>query len=231
MIGIEDQIHYDKIEQKVLGAIGVEPSLLTDIEQILTPEMFTKPILSKVFGLCLELHKEGSLINDYSLTHLARKRPELGVQMMDVVEALQYASPMECVGYAKSVAERWIKIKVKQIVDKASVQSTLETSDAFELLSGLITQLEVVNGGASNTEAAQTANELVSGVVEYLKAGVDGMASGVPSGLTQIDEMTNGWQEGDLIIIAARPAMGKSAFVTTIMKNAADSGYPVAISS
>ena len=231
MTELIDKGHQNSIERKVLGAIGVDHSVYSDVSRYLKWDMFINKKYGRIFKMCGELIEDQIQINELNLTHLARKQPEYGVQMMDIVDALNYASPMDGVMYAKSVAEGWIKNQISRITQEAAHLSKREATDAFELLSELITKLEGINEGADVGNAPEELKDLLGEVTEYLQKGVDGISAGVPSGLTELDEMTNGWQDSDLTIIAARPAMGKSALATTIVKNAAHAGFPCAIFS
>jgi replicative DNA helicase len=231
MTELLDQVHYDTVEQRVIGGLGVDPLQLNQIMQFLKPDMFSNKQYGNIFKLCLELNLNQVPLDELAVTHLARKNPALNIGAYEVSKAFTYASPMDVDMYSKAIAERWIKKQVKKVAEEASSKSSREGSDAFELLSDLIAQLEKINGGMEAGSSAEGMDTLIGKAVEYLRKGVEGIASGVPSGLTELDELTNGWQNSDLIIIAGRPAMGKSALVTTIIKNAAHSGFPCAIVS
>ena len=104
-------------------------------------------------------------------------------------------------------------------------------TDAFDLLETWQKAGETV---ADGTDVRQTTVDFKSAAeeaIDYMNEASEGMASGVPSGLTEVDDMTSGWQRGDFIVVGGRPAMGKSALVTTFIKNAADQGYPAALFS
>ncbi len=231
MTGLEDQLHYEGVEQKVVGGLGVDPTLIPKVAQFLKPDMFSNKKLGKIFAMCIRLWGDKSSVDEMTLTHLARKNPAYGVEMMDIMSAFKYASPMDVDMYAKGVAERWIKDRVRKIAQDAINMSSREAVDAFELMSTMLTQIEGINEGIEVGEVSQSLASLIEEAADFLEEAAKGISGGVPSGLTEVDELTNGWQKGDLIIIAARPAMGKSAFVTTMMKNAAHAGFPSAISS
>ena len=231
MTGLEDQLHYESLEQRILGGISVQQDIIKDISQYLKPNMFTNKKLGKIYGLCIQLYAERVQIDEINVTHLARKKPSLGIQMADIIDAFRTASPLDATIYSKAVAERWIKIQVKKIADRASSDSERENANAFELLQDLISKLEAINEGYEFEQGAQSLSEMSEEMIEYMMEATEGIPSGVPSGLTEVDELTNGFQKGDLYIIGARPAMGKSALATTFIKNAADQGYPAAISS
>jgi len=97
-----------------------------------------------------------------------------------------------------------------------------ETSDAFELLDESEKRLfEIKN--SSMTKNYDTVSDLINKAIkeiENLKSDVEGL-TGVPTGFTELDRMTSGWQNSDLVILAARPGMGKTAFVLSIARNAA----------
>ena len=134
--------------------------------------------------------------------------------------------------YARAIQENYIKRKLIEISSEVIQQSYDDTSDVFDLLDFTESKLfEITEGGIkrSYTEARSLVHEAIDKIKTM--STKEGM-SGLSSGFTEIDKITSGWQESDLIILAARPGMGKTAFILSMAKNmTVDANIPVAVFS
>ena len=230
---LESHLHYDNLEQQILGYIGIDPTIIPTFDKYLREEMFSNKIYGAIYRVCGKMYANSETPNELSLSQYFRRYPEQNISPFDVTAALSYptggAANIE--NYAKAIVERWMKRNIHKITSEISVLSDRDDSDAFELLESLVTQAEKVGEGSQIERGAEDLGDLLGQAADHMDDASEGMESGVPSGLTELDELTSGWQKGELVIIAGRPGMGKSAFVTTLQKNAGDSGYPSAMFS
>ncbi len=134
--------------------------------------------------------------------------------------------------YARVIQEKYILRRLIEISNQVIEKSYDDTADVFDLLDYSESKLfEITEGGIKRSYSE--ARDLVTEAIDKIKAQStkEGM-SGLSSGFTEIDKITSGWQESDLIILAARPGMGKTAFILSMAKNmTVDKNIPVAVFS
>lgn len=231
MTSLEDQFYYEELERKIIGGIGVEPTLVPEVSRLIVGSQFSNKKNGAIFDIAIKLYEEGSEIDELNVSRYLRKNNINNINVSDVIECLRYSSPLDVLRYARDVAERYIKIQLGKATDRIKDKASSDSTNGYELLKEVRSLIDEIDEGSVYDVASATLDEITDDVVSYMEKGVEGVSSGVPSGLTELDEATNGWQNGDLIIVAGRPAMGKSAFVTSILKNAAEAGFPVALCS
>lgn len=220
--GLEESIHFQQLEQKIIGALGVEPTMIADIKKVLSPNMFSVRKNQVIYKAILDVYSEGLSVDEVSVVEQLRKAENNQVTPHDVMQAFKYASPMDAMNYSQVVAERWIKQQIREVSEKAASSAEREV-DAFDLLHDTIKSLENISNDGVVDKSYVGFSDLIEEAL--IRVNEEGTTSGVMTGLSGLDDLTNGFQKGDLTIIAGRPAMGKSAFVTTIQKNAAKMGY------
>ena len=204
--GLEESIHFQQLEQKIIGALGVEPTMIADIKKVLSPNMFSVRKNQVIYKAILDVYSEGLSIDEVSVVEQLRKAENNQVTPHDVMQAFKYSSPMDAMNYSQVVAERWIKQQIREVSEKAASSAEREV-DAFDLLHDTIKSLE----GISNDGAVDKSYVGFSDLIEeaLIRVNEEGTTSGVMTGLSGLDDLTNGFQKGDLTIIAGRPAMGK----------------------
>ena len=134
--------------------------------------------------------------------------------------------------HVRVILEKFILRSLINVSGNVIDQSYKESTDVFELLDGAEKSFfEITNGTIK--KGFDTANSLVREAVEKIKSLRDREGlSGIPSGFRDVDKETGGWQSSDLIIIAARPAMGKTAFLLSMARNiAVEHKIPMALFS
>src|SRR5690606_1007209 len=135
--------------------------------------------------------------------------------------------------HARIITEQSIKRELIRISGEIQKDAFEDTTDVFELLDKMEQSLFEISEKNIRKNYSDMRSIMREAIIELeaRKFQKDGL-TGVPSGLTALDRVTSGWQKSDLVIIAARPAMGKTAFVLSVLRNAAvDHNRPVAIFS
>jgi replicative DNA helicase len=134
--------------------------------------------------------------------------------------------------HSRIILQKFIQRSLIRISSEIIEESYDETTDVFDLLDKAESKLyEVTQGNIKRS--SETAQSLVIQAKKRIEeiAGKEGL-SGIATGFEKLDKITSGWQPSDLIIIAARPGMGKTAFVLSMARNIAiDFGHPVALFS
>ncbi len=216
--------HDRELEEAVIGALMLGQDGVTDVIEILRTESFYTPECSKIFSAIVDLFNEGAPINIISVSDKLQK---LGT--LDEVGGRHYVAQLTAkVGSAafleynaKIVAQKFIKrelIKVAGEIQRQAFDETIDVVDLIDFSENEIFKVTEGNIKKNVVPLGQVISETLKQIEENAKRP-DGL-TGVPSGFNALDRMTNGWQPSDLIIIAARPSMGKTAFVLSMARNA-----------
>lgn len=223
-------------EQAVLGAILLEKDTLITISDILAAEDFYRVAHQKIYKAMLNISETGEPVDLITLTAELQKNKlleEIGgiTYLTDLVNAVPTAANAEY--YAKIVEEKAIirrLIKAATEIASTSYSSSEEVSELVGIAERRIleiSQKRINNGFVSIKDILEETIDQI----EYLHNN-SGEVTGTTSGFSDLDKMTLGFQKSDLIIVAARPSVGKTAFALNVAQNVACRGkLPVAIFS
>lgn len=228
--------HNLEAEQAVLGAVMLEPEAGSSVFEMLQPEDFYRDNHRLIFSALRDLFEKGDPIDLVSVAESLRQQGRLeqvgGIATIsEIARSVPSAANVDY--YAKLVTE---KALLRQLIRATS--SILERGyEPGEEARGLLEEAERLILDLSRRRV-QDGYSFIRDVlletfekIEYLYAH-KGNLTGVPTFFTELDKMTSGWQPSDLIIIAARPSMGKTAMVLNMAQNAAvRAKVPVAIFS
>lgn len=212
------------LEKAVLGSLLIDKKGLDVVIDILSEEIFYKKEHQIIFSAIYKLFGSGHPIDIYTVSNQLRKDGLISEGGGDsyLIELSQLVSSSAHIEYhARIIQEKYILRKLIEVSSEIIEGAFNETIDVFELLDKSENQLfEITNGTLK--KSFETSQDLVKEAIKkiqllYEKEGM----SGIPSGFYAIDQITSGWQNSDLIIIAARPGMGKTAFVLSMVKNIA----------
>ncbi|MEM9052065.1 MAG: replicative DNA helicase [Bacteroidota bacterium] len=224
------------LEEAVLGALMLEREAVNEVIDILKAESFYKDSHQKIFTAIHELFQRSEPIDILTVTTELRKIGEL-----EIVGGAYYisyltnrvASSANIQFHARIISQKHILRELIRISSDTIREAYEESTDVFDLLDKAERDLFTVAQGNIRKEY-DTMSDVIKQAIENIEAAkknVDGV-SGVPSGFHALDRITSGWQRSDMIIIAARPGMGKTAFVISMARNiAVDFNLPVAIFS
>lgn len=213
-------------ERAVLGAILLRPDTMAVVEEEgLDVEDFYVESHRRVFEVALELQHEERAIDSVTVVGRLQERGWLErVGGLSFVMGLPASVPSAAnfKHYVTSVREQALLrrlLATTEEIDGLVQAAELSPADTLEYAERTIFQL----GQFRKTRSMYRVGELVNTVYESIQRRVEnrGQLTGVPSGFFDLDQMTQGFQRTDLIIVAARPAMGKTAFALNIAANAA----------
>ena len=224
------------LEEAVLGALMLEREAITTVIDILKTENFYRDQHKAIYEAILDLFNASEPIDLLTVTNQLRKNGALdkaggAFYVTNLTSRVNSAANIEY--HARIVAEMAIKRKLITIAGEIQREAYEDTADVFDLLDKTESALFEVSEAniRKNYADMKTIMRDAMRELEARKNHKDGL-TGVPSGFSALDRVTSGWQPSDLIIIAARPAMGKTAFVVSALRNAAvDFNKPVAIFS
>ena len=224
------------LEEAVLGALMLEKDALTAVIDILKPESFYRESHQEIFQAIVELFNNSEPVDILTVTNQLRKRGKLefaggAYHITELTTKVNSAANVEY--HARIITEKAIKRELIRIASEIHKEAYEDTTDVFALLDKTeqsLFEVSEVNIRKNYADMRSIMHEAIT-ELEARKLHSDGL-TGVPSGFTALDRVTSGWQRSDLVIIAARPGMGKTAFVVSAMRNAAvDFNRPVAIFS
>ena len=224
------------LEEAVLGALMLEKNAITMVIEILKPEMFYKDAHQEIYGAILELFNTSQPIDILTVTQELSKKT-----VLEVVGGPHYISELTSRIASSANIEFHARIIVQKHIQRELIRSSSnivkqaydDSADVFGLLDLAEKELFNISEGTIKKDYEKMSSLLQQAIeqIEKAKNNTDGI-SGVPTGFNDLDKLTAGWQRSDLIIIAARPGMGKTAFVLSMARNiAVDYHLPVAVFS
>lgn len=224
------------LEEAVLGALMIEKDALNSVIDILKAESFYKESHQRIYNAIITLFTNSEPIDLLTVTNQLRQLGELemvgGAQYVTTLTTkINSAANIEY--HARVVAQSAMKREMISVASKILQDAFEDTTDVFTLLDTVEQSLFKISESNIRKNYADMSAIMTEALreLERRREQKDGL-TGVPSGFTQLDRLTSGWQPTELIILAARPAMGKTAFVVSSLRNAAvDFGMPVAIFS
>lgn len=214
-----------ELEEAILGAIMLEKNAFSAASEIIRSECFYVDAHQKIYKCFQDLDNEGKPID-----------------MLTVVEALKKNGTLEEVGgayyvskltnmvtstanietHARIVLEKFIQREMIRICGEIIRDGYEESTDVFNLLDEAEQKMFNITNNYLKKNYDEIGDALAKAIerIDTLRAQTDEI-SGVPSGFSKLDRVTYGWQPSDLIILAARPAVGKTAFALNLIRNAA----------
>lgn len=225
-----------ELEEAVLGALMIEKDALNDVIDILKPNSFYKPAHQEIYQAIFELFSESQPVDMLTVTQQLRKMAKLEMvggpsYIMKLTSLVNSAANIEY--HARIITEQAIKRDLIAISSEIQKEAFEDSSDVFTLLDKAEQALFDISESNIRKNYADMRSIMQEAIreLEARRDQKDGL-TGVPTGLTALDRVTAGWQKSDLIILAARPAMGKTAFSLSVLRNAAiDFGKGVAFFS
>ncbi|MEE3999037.1 replicative DNA helicase [Tenacibaculum sp. FZY0031] len=224
-----------ELEEAVLGAMMIDKKGIDEVIDILHPEAFYDKRHQEIYAAIYALFQNSEPIDLLSVSNQLKKNGKLDLAGGDfylIGLTQKVASSAHIEFHSRIILEKFIQRKLITISSEIIENAYDETVDVFDLLDDAEGKLfEVTQGNLK--KGAERADSLVQQSINKIQeiSTKEGM-SGLATGFTKLDALTSGWQPTDLIIIAARPGMGKTAFVISMAKNMAiDFGHPVALFS
>jgi replicative DNA helicase len=223
------------LEIAVLGAMMIDKKGIDDVIDILHPDAFYDKKHQEIYAAIYTLFQNSEPTDLLTVSQQLRKDGKLDLVGGDfyLINLTQKVASSAHIEYhARIILQKYIQRKLISISSDIIETAYDETVDVFDLLDLAEGKLfEVTQGNLK--KGSEDAGDLVKQALKKIQdiSNQEGM-SGLETGFSKLDALTSGWQPSDLIIIAARPGMGKTAFVISMAKNMAiDFGHPVALFS
>ena len=210
------------LEEAVLGALMIEKDAYMNVCDILTPESFYDPAHQKIFAAIMQLGLSQRPIDMLTVVEQLRSNGDLEevggpVKITSLTSNIYSAANVEY--HAKIVAQKYLARRLISYATNIETKAFDEGNDIDDLLQEAEALLFDISQNQIKREVTQI-DPVINLAIEQIQNAANSSSglSGLQSGFSDLDKMTSGWQNSDLIIIAARPAMGKTAFVLSMAK-------------
>ncbi len=223
------------LEEVVLGAMMIDKKGVDEVIDILHPDVFYKEGHKYIYEAIFTLFETSEPIDLLTVSSQLKKDGKLeavGGDFYLIRLTQKVASSAHIEFHARIILQKFIQRSLIKISNEIIEEAYDESTDVFDLLDNAESKLYDVTQG-NLKRSAETAQNLVIQAKKKIEeiANQEGL-SGIPSGFDQVDKLTSGWQPSDLIIVAARPGMGKTALTLSMARNiAVNSEIPVAFFS
>lgn len=224
------------MEKAVLGALMIDKDAYLEVCDLLRPESFYEPRNQMVYEAIMRLSMEESPVDVLTVTDKLEKMgklEEVGGPTYIAELSSRVASSANIEYHANVVAEKYLSrqmINYVGVVGKKTFDETNDIRDVMQEAEARLFELSEKNMKKEYSALAPIIEEAVK-IVEKAHSNTGGV-TGIPTGYYKLDDMTCGWQNSDLVIIAGRPAMGKTAFGLSLAKKIAiDQKIPMAFFS
>ena len=212
------------VEQAVLGAMLIEREAIPKAIEILPADSFYDPRHEKIYAAMGVLFERGNPVDLITLSEELKRRGDLddvgSYYLTELTAGVASAANVEY--HARIIAEKSLLRKLIATMTGVVGEAYDPTTDAFDLLDDAERQIFQISESQLR-KGVVAMKDVMMGTVAHLESihGQTGGITGVPSGLNALDAMTGGWQPSDMVVIAARPSMGKTALSLAVTRNAA----------
>lgn len=220
-----------ELERAVLGALILEPGQLPDLMEIIGISAFSDPNNGKIYGEMLSMLERGDKIDLYTLS----QRPELkGRDMLRYLSELTsvVGSGANMLDHARQLADTETRRRLCLFGYELAARAVSDPDGVVDWATSAIT---AIADRVSRPDDIAPLSDVVRATLDDLErrqqARQAGECIGIPTGLQRLDALTGGWRGGQLVVLAGRPGMGKSATMLHFARAAAASGVPVCVYS
>lgn len=230
--------HNEEIEKAIIGALLVESSAIAEVAGILSPEMFYDTSLGKIYAAIVKLYNENIKPDLLTVTKFLMQTNDLdnvgGPFALSTLSG-NMGSSANIVEHTQYLHQLWLARSLAIAGMEITNASTDPTADIDDVISESIKKVEAIAENTSYnsqiSDISSVTTQCMTGYEKRKEKARNGVKSGISTGLNRLDRITGGWNTAQLIILAARPAMGKTALLLHFAKSAAMAGIPVVIFS
>lgn len=220
--------HSAEAEKSVLGAAMLSKDALFDVMEVVKPADFYDENHKEIFQAMIDLNRKNAPVDALTVAEELKKRNSLEmVGGRAYIASLSSKTPTtsNAMEYGRIVAEKASVRRLIETADDIVTKGYDGTMDANQMLDYAESGIFEISQARQKGQYSHIRDVLVENLAIIDRAEqMDGGLTGITTGFSKLDEMTSGMQKSDLIILAARPAMGKTAFALSLARNAAVKG-------
>ena len=228
---MEESLYNLAFERSVLSSIIFEPSQFEEIENMLDPHDFYLGAHQEIYGAMKSLvRKDQPIDEEFIKKELSSKKKFDEGAMLEVLSTNPISNT---IAYIREIKEKALKrhlLSLTTEIKRVTLEEELPSSEVIDLVEKKLYEITQDNQTADFKDAP-TVTEDTMAYIQEMKARGNSVLVGVDTGFAELNKMTTGFGKGDLVIIAARPAMGKTSLVLNMVQNLLDHGKGVAFFS
>ncbi|MCR4843047.1 MAG: replicative DNA helicase [Eubacterium sp.] len=213
-------------ERSVIGAMMIDPTMIIPVMEYVSGDQFYEKIYGSIFDIIAELYNAGLGVDPVTIVNRMREMdlPEETCNedyLAEIIRSVPFSA--NATSYAKIVAEKAVLRKLIKSVDEIASECYEQSDSLEDVLNRAEHRVFDLLQRSDNSEYEEV-HKVVSRVLDRIEAAskTKGTVTGIASGFTDLDAKTSGFQNSDLILLAARPSMGKTAFALNIAKYVVD---------
>ena len=212
------------LEEAVLGAMLIDKKGVDEVIDILQPDSFYKTAHQYIFNAIYKLFHDSQPIDLLTVSSSLRKDGKLdiiGGEFYLVQLSQRVASSAHIEFHARIILQKFIQRSLIRISNEIIETAYKDSTDVFDLLDEAESKLYDVTQGNIKNSSESARNLVIEAKNRIEEISKREGLSGISTGFQKLDKLTSGWQPSDLIIIAARPGMGKTALTLSMARNIA----------
>lgn len=223
-----------EFEEAVLGALMLEKDAVNEVTDILSPDSFYKDSHRLIYEAIVQLFVDSEPIDLLTVTGRLRKTGKLescggAFYITELTSKISSASNIQ--HHSRMIAESSIKRKIIGMASDLLKDAYDDTSDGVNLVDKAEKMIIEINSGYFSSGKAKYVKQILPEAIKAIEVASKKPSgvTGIPSGIYNLDKITGGWQNSDLIIVGARSGMGKSDLAVNLVLNAAKHGFKTAL--
>ncbi len=228
---MEENLYNINVERSVLNSIVFEPSQFEDIEAKLKVDDFYLPAHQEIYKDMIELHRNSRPIDEeFIKKHLNAKKRFDEMVMLDILSSNPISNTLAYVNEIKDKAVKRHLLTLTTEIKKVTMEEDLPSAEVIDIVEKKLYEITQANENVDFKDAPTMTHDTLEYIKE-MKARGNSILIGVDTGFAELNKMTTGFGKGDLIILAARPAMGKTSLALNMVLNLMVKGKGVAFFS
>ncbi|MCE3036752.1 replicative DNA helicase [Helicobacter sp. faydin-H20] len=222
--------YYANLERMIISAILFDPSIFEGIVDALESKDFAYPANRHIFDICVNLYKQGNPIDE----EIVKNRLNQKIVSENEYVAILAANPIgNLEAYIKELKNISLKRELHALANVLREQSLRGELDSDTILESVEKKIYEISTQTTQKDFRKMSDilESTANMILELKKNGNQIVTGVPTGFTDLDKVTTGFNKGDLVIIGARPSMGKTTLALNMIQNALNHNIGVAMFS
>ena len=228
---MEEKLYNLAFERAVLSSIIFEPSQFEDLEAVLKSDDFYLPAHQDIYGAIVSLSRRDEPIDEEFIRKELNTKKKFDENVM--LEILSANPISNTAAYVREIKDKSLKrhlLTLTTEIKKVTLEEELPSSDVIDMVEKKLYEI-TQDSQTSDFKDAESVTIDTMRYIEEMKARGNSVLVGVDTGFADLNKMTTGFGKGDLVIIAARPAMGKTSFALNMVQNLLKKGRGVAFFS
>ncbi len=228
---MEESLYNLAFERSILSSIIFEPTQFDDLETILKEDDFYLPAHKDIYkAIAALVHRDEPIDEEFIKKELSHKKKFDEAVMLDILSANPISNTAAYVNEVKDKALKRHLLTLTSEIKRVTLEEELPSSEVVDMVEKKLYEITQDSQTSDFKDADRVTTDTMSYIAE-MKARGNTVLVGVDTGFEELNKMTTGFGKGDLVILAARPAMGKTSFALNIVQNLLDKGKGVAFFS